>query len=281
MLFKSKAKKIEDIRAERTYEAKDNIKKIIDEYQDLEIFNAEKIGVNIDFHFPRMYFYYMCNYAEDISALIEKERYSSLYVIFENFLRSYGMCKNLLSYCFEDDKEKYKELVRKYYSASLIQRKDECLWLKEEYFNSAEEEIKFLNVRQNQMESLIRNFFEDYADEYFLEDDKEREDLYELLDKIASKYGQSINQEELLVEAILSNELMTQEEQRMALTTWISGKSASKANIQTVITRILGKKEGHTILILNKHEGIAHIVTTTIEKCLQDIVNTIRQEFDI
>lgn len=278
MLFKSKAKKAEELSEKRMHESKGNIRDIVDEYQDLEVFNSELLGTKIEFNYPRMYFYYMCNYAEDIATLIDNKRYSSLYSVYENFLRTYGMCRELVYACFEMETGEYNELLRKYYAATLKQRVDECRWLHEDYFNSSEEEAKFINVRENQIESLIHEFFQDYSSEI---DGVDSEALYSIVNKITDTYGSEIDQEKLLVDAIMQNNLMDSQAKRLAFSTWISGKSATKANIQTVITRVLGKIDNLPTLILNKHEGITEIVMTTVEKALLDIVGKVRQEFNL
>lgn len=278
MLFKSKGRKIQEIIEKKAEISKSKISEIVDSYQEMEIFNAEKIGSNIRFNYPRVYFYNMCNLAEDIVALIENERYSSIYTLYECFLRNYGMCKELMSEACKDDENQYSKVLRKYYSATLYQRKSECENFCEEYVNSYEEEINFFRVRFNQMESIIREFFTEYGQ---CLSEENSDEVYEIVEKINAKYGIAINQETLAIKALIENDILDDDEKRKAILTFISGRSATESNIQTVITRVLGKVEGNTALMLNKDEKITTTVLIVIEGALRDISKIVENHFDI
>ena len=64
MIFKSKAKKSEIEAIEMADRAIDGIAKIVDRYQELEIANVKELGSAVDFNYPRVYIYMMCNYGE-------------------------------------------------------------------------------------------------------------------------------------------------------------------------------------------------------------------------
>lgn len=276
MFKKKKAQKAHEAIMQEMEQSKSAISQIVDNYQEFEIFNAENIGQKVDFNYARTYIYMLSGYAEDIVTLINNERYSSLYCLLKNFLECYGLGKNLVLAYF-DNGEEYGKLLKQYYAATLNQRKQECLDFNEDLAINYEEEMKFYDIRMEQMEKIICEFFDEYEDN--LEGEDKEIALYEVIEKIVAEMNLPLDVDALALKALKSNELFTDEEFKRAVNIYISAKSASLNNVQTVLTRVLGLIEGRPALLVNKNEGIGPRVLDIVEKCLRDITGTVMEGF--
>ncbi|MDQ9826398.1 hypothetical protein RFZ44_24185, partial [Acinetobacter sp. 163] len=63
---------------------------------------------------------------------------------------------------FDEDKNVYQQTLKKYYAATLEQRKDECCQFDSDLAMNYEEEVKFYDIRMEQMEKIINEFFDEY-----------------------------------------------------------------------------------------------------------------------
>lgn len=278
-MFKRKSsKKIQEEIKQEMENSKSAITQIVDSYQEFEIYNAEAIGNKVDFNYPRVYIYMLCSYGEDIVTLINNERYASLYTLLNNFLECYGLGKNLVAAYFDEEPNKYKETLEKYYAATLEQRKCECNDFDEDFALNYEDEVRFYDIRFEQMEKIIKEFFQHHSDDLAGED----RDLaiYEIVDKIIHEMDIPLDVEGKVIKALQTNGEFSEEEVKRAIATYISAKSASLNNVQTVLTRILGMVEGRPALLLNKNEGISPKVLNIVEKCLRDITDMVVEGFN-
>lgn len=278
-MFKSKAKKIQQMQEEfemNMERLNNSITTIIDDYQDFEIMNIEEIGKKIDFNYVRAYVYMLCNYAEDILTLVNNKRYPSLYILINNFLECYGLCRKLISDYFTS-KETYQKTLKKYYASTLVQRKCECEEYETDFTLYSEDEEKFYDIRFEQMEKIIMEFFEYGKDDF--EGENREIAIYDIVGKISEETQIPLNKHNKIIEAISKNNYFTEEERTSLYTLYISAKSASQNNIQTQLTRILGKIEGRPALMLNKNEGLSEKTLNMVEKCLLDVVETIKDGF--
>ena len=157
------------------------------------------------------------------------------------------------------------------------QRKQECLDFNEDLAINYEEEMKFYDIRMEQMEKIICEFFDEYEDN--LEGEDKEIALYEVIEKIVDEMNLPLDVDALALKALKSNELFTDEEFKRAVNIYISAKSASLNNVQTVLTRVLGLIEGRPALLVNKNEGIGPRVLDIVEKCLRDITGTVMEGF--
>lgn len=282
MIFKSKEKKKEISDLKRADEATNTIKQLVDNYQELEIFNVEKLGRAVDFNYPRTYIYMMCNYGEDISKLYENERYPSLYTIYYDFMKCYSLCKILLNTYFSGNEEEYENLLKKMFTLTLVQRKQECENYSDEYKLNHKEEVDFFKIRYNQMEGILKEYFSDYISRksYNL-DETDPETVYKIVDELEEIYKMKMSIDEITVDVITKNEYMTDEEKKLAIKTFVSGKSAQANNIQTVLTRIIGNLDGQRALILNKNEGVYSNILIGVEKSLQDVIEQVKEGFNL
>lgn len=277
MFKKKKAQKAHEQIMEEMQQSKSAITQIVDDYQEFEIYNAEAIGNEVDFNYPRTYIYLLSSYAEDMMVLINNERYASLYPLIKNFLECYALGKNLVAVYFDEDKNVYQQTLKKYYAATLEQRKDECCQFDSDLAMNYEEEVKFYDIRMEQMKKIINEFFDEY-DESLENEDKELA-IYEAIEKIIEEMNLPIDIDTKVLRALKTNDEFTELEYKRAVNLYISAKSASKNHVQTVLTRVLGLIEGRPALLVNKNEGISPRVLNIIEKCLMDITNIVKEGF--
>ncbi|MEE1038724.1 MAG: hypothetical protein U0K95_06105 [Eubacterium sp.] len=278
-MFRKKAqqKKIREEIFKEMESSKTAIGQLVDDYQEYEIFNAEKIGREVNFNYPRVYLYMLCNYGEDICQLVNAKRYGSLYVLLNNFLECYGMTKELVEGYFNKETD-YDGMLRKYYASTLKQRMDECDGFDPEYALSEADEEKFYNIRFEQMEKIVGEFFKEYKDKLHNEDGDYQ--LHGVVDEICSNAGLPLDREDKALRALASNDEFTEEEMKKAVLLYVSARSASLNNIQTMLTRVLGVFEGRAALMINKNEGISPQVLSIVEKCLRDVINTAKEGFE-
>ncbi len=276
MLKRKNKKKQEEIN--RCIEkSQDALTKLVDDYQEYEILNAEKIGNALDFNYPRVYLYMLCNYAEDINILVSNKRYPSLYPLLNNFLECYGLGENMITLYF-DDKERYNHILKRYYAATLEQRRTECVDFNSDFDIPYENGAEFFNIRLNQMEKIIEEFFDEYSDG--VEEINREFEILDIVKNIGCEYKLPLDYRSKVIGAIKNNIEFTEEEKKSAIKLYISSKSASQNNIQTTLTRVLGMVEGSPALILNKNEGIAPLVLEIVEKCLKNITEKVIVGFD-
>lgn len=255
--------------------SKTAIGNLVDDYQEFEIYNAESIGKRTDFNYVRVYIYMLCNYGEDICQLANLKRYSSLYILLNNFIECYGLTKNLLTTYF-DNHDDYTKLVKTYYRDTLVQRKDECQFFDPETMSVDDAyEEKYYDMRFSQMEKIIGEFFEEHSDE--IEGEDRDIAIYEVVNKICEEYPCIDDRTNLAVEALRTNEEFTEEEMKRAIGLYVSAKSAALNNVQTTLTRILGMLDGRVTLLVNKNEGITPQVLSIVEKCLKDITDMAKE----
>ena len=90
----------------------------------------------------------------------------------------------------------------------------------------------------------------------------------------------SLNADKMIIDAVNSNEELSESDKKNAIKIFISSKSAKENNIQTVITRIIGDINGQKALILNKKENTAPKMIVIVEKILRDVVRQVEENFD-
>ena len=277
MIFKSKAKKSEIEAIEMADRATDGIAKIVDRYQELEIANVGELGRAVDFNYPRVYIYMMCNYGEDISALYAMDRYPSLYTLYCDFMRCYGICKALRNSYFKGDESEYEKLIKSLFTLTLVQRKSECENYMDDYADSHREEIEFFKIRYEQMKGIISQYFSDVEHNF---DEINPTGMYEIIEALSHEFNMSLDADKMIMDAVNSNEELSESDKKNAIKIFISSKSAKENNIQTVITRIIGDINGQKALILNKKENMAPKMIVIVEKILRDVVRQVEENFD-
>ena len=90
----------------------------------------------------------------------------------------------------------------------------------------------------------------------------------------------SLDADKMIMDAVNSNEELSESDKKNAIKIFISSKSAKENNIQTVITRIIGDINGQKALILNKKENMAPKMIVIVEKILRDVVRQVEENFD-
>ena len=279
MFKRKKAQKAHEAIMEEMEQSKGAITQIIDDYQEFEIYHAEEIGNKVDFNYPRTYIYMLSSYAEDMMFLINHQRYASLYPLIKNFLECYALGKNLLTAYFDEDSSVYNRTLKRYYATTLEQRKVECCSFNSDLAINYEEEVKFYDIRMEQMDKIIHEFFEEYTED--LQKDGNESVIYDVVEKIVNDMDLPIDIDTKVLRALKSNEQFSELEYKRAVNLYISAKSASKNHVQTVLTRVLGLVEGRPALLINKNEGISPRVLNIVEKCLKDITDMVKMNFNL